>query len=124
MDASPRSEPLFLVGQMLAAGEAPASGTGSIPLRQRRALELCLAGERLDYRRRNGWQHPQGSVRIHNATITALATKGMIVVINRGTFKKHARLTARGIWIARTLVTEKIETVRRICAERNAERAQ
>lgn len=117
------TEPWFLVGQMLDPGELPAPCAASIPLPQRRALELCLGGERLDYRRRNGWQHPQGSIRIHDVTIATLERKGMLVIVRRSQFKKHARLTKRGTWVARTLVTQKIEAVRRICAEqRDAER--
>lgn len=117
MDASPHSEPLFLIGQMLESGEQPAPNARSLPRQQRAALELCLGGERLDYRRRNGWQHPQGSIRIHDATIATLASKGMLVIVRRSQFKKHAKLTTRGTWYARTLVTQKIEATRRICAD-------
>lgn len=103
---------LFLAGQTLADDELPAANALMLPRPQQRALELCLGGDRLDYRRRLGWRHPAGSDRVADSTIAQLERRGLIVVIRRTRFAKHARLTARGAWYARTLVGHAIASLR------------
>jgi hypothetical protein len=107
----------FLIGQVLAEGEQPATSAPALPLPQQRALTLCLKAERLDYCRRLGWQHPKGSQRVMSRTVDALVRDGLMVIVRRSQFKRHARLTSRGDWYARTLVTDLMARVRSIIAE-------
>jgi hypothetical protein len=95
-------------GQTLGATEPAAAGALRLSEPQRLALWLALDGDRLDYRRRQGWQHPAGSTRIQDATVQALVRADLMIVVRRSRFRKHARLTAHGAWYARTIATDAI----------------
>lgn len=101
------SNDALLAGQTLRAGEIAAVNAKNLPSQQRSALTLCLAADRLDFRGRCGWHQPGNAAnRIKQITIDALARRGLLVIVGRSRFTRHARLTITGDWYARTLVTE------------------
>ena len=105
----PPAAPLFLLGQTLHPGEPPATGALRLARPYRRALTLCLDGERLDDARRLGWRHPRSAhARIGHGVIRTLAARGLMTVVARGRFARHVRLTPTGDWYARTLVSHAI----------------
>lgn len=100
----------LLVGQTLQPGEIPATNARNLSGAQRAALTLCLAADRLDYRGRCGWHQPgHAALRIKQATIDALHRAGLLVIVGRSRFARHARLTIAGDWYARTLISEAME---------------
>lgn len=114
------STAILTAGLTLAAGETPAHGAARLKAPARLALQLCLAADRLDYRRRCGWQQPGGShARVYDITIHSLTANGLMTIINHGRFRKHARLTARGVWYARTLYSADLSTTPATPSEAN-----
>ncbi|MCB2107000.1 MAG: hypothetical protein KDE14_04830 [Rhodobacteraceae bacterium] len=106
---TPDNLPWFLAGQTLATGEVAATGARQLSRSRQAALLLCLAAERLDFRRRCGWQQPGiQHERICERTIRALVAADLVVIVTNGRFTKHARLTRRGDWYARTLASDAI----------------
>ncbi len=111
---------ILIAGLTLAAGETPARGAAQLTAPAKTALQLCLAADRLDYRRRCGWQPPGAEhARVYDITIHSLTAAGLMTVISRGRFRKHARLTARGIWYARTLYSAALSTTPATTSEAN-----
>ncbi len=101
------SSDALLAGQTLRADEIAAGNARNLPGAQRAALTLCLAADRLDFRGRCGWHQPGDTAnRIKQITIDALNRKGLIVIVGRSRFTRHARLTLAGDWYARTLVSD------------------
>lgn len=100
----PIASSILTAGLRLADGETPAHGSALLRAPAQLALQLCLVADRLDYRRRCGWQQPDGThARIADITIHSLTANGLMTIVSHGRFRKHARLTARGVWYARTL---------------------
>lgn len=96
--------PHFHLGQLLRPDEPPAVIWDLKP-DMRRALTLALDSDRLDWFGRKGWRPASSEVspQIGDVTIHALAARGLVVVVARSKFKKHARITERGQWHARTI---------------------
>ena len=97
---------------MLAPHEPRAALRGIKPP-QRRALIMCLDFARLDFiPRENSWRHPGGNERVEKITINALVARDLMVIVKGQGFTRtaHARLTARGTWYARTIITKTMHT--------------
>jgi len=86
------------------------NGSGTGISSKRAALIACVNGGSL-HRRRGVWTAPSAGVGdrpISGATVADLGRDGMLTLsVLQGS--AYARLTARGSWFARTLVTELAE---------------
>jgi hypothetical protein len=107
--ASP-SEPNSAAPLLQPASDERRAPTAILSSAKRAALIACLNGGSL-HRRRGVWTAPSTSVGdkpISGATVADLGRDGMLTlsVLHGGA---SARLTARGSWFARTVVTELAE---------------
>lgn len=96
----------ILIGEPLRANEPPASLAGISPA-MRRALTAFHMG-RLDCRGSLGWHPPGRSLLtpIRSITIRKLSAEGLAAIVSRTPLQRHARITARGEWFARTLTSK------------------
>jgi hypothetical protein len=70
---------------------------------------LCLIGDGALHKQRGVWVPDGGSAtRIADATVKSLVRDGMLILTVHGR-KSSARLTGRGKWFARALLTETME---------------
>lgn len=116
----------FLAGMTLAVGETPAPITASLTPACRAALIECLESDRLDHiGGSRGYRKPGGARRIAPATVRYLVGRGLLVVVQNPKLKRiasHARLTARGEWYARTIMTQTLERARAVFSDRHQAR--
>ena len=104
------SEPNSAAPLLQPASDERRAPTAILSSAKRAALIACLNGGSL-HRRCGVWTAPSASVGdkpISGATVADLGRDGMLTlsVLHRSAY---ARLTARGSWFARTLVTELAE---------------
>lgn len=116
----------FLAGMTLVAGEIPAPITASLTPACRAALTACLESDRLDHiGGARGYRKPGGDRRIAPATVRYLVERGLLVVVQNSKLKRratHARLTARGEWYARTIMSQTLQRAREVFADRHLAR--
>jgi hypothetical protein len=107
--ASP-SEPSSAAPSLQPTSDEPRAPTAILSSAKRAALIACVNGGSL-HRRRGVWTAPSAGVGdrpISGATVADLGRDGMLTLtVLQGS--AYARLTARGSWFARTLVTELAE---------------
>lgn len=110
--------PHHLLGQTLARDELPASLHTITPDMQR-ALLHALNSDRLDWHGRQGWHASTSRLTppIGDATIGALHARDLVVIVSRGKFKKHCRISERGQWFARTINSRLLARVGKVLAK-------
>jgi hypothetical protein len=98
------------VALLIPARDEPRAPTGILSPAKRAALTACLNGGTL-HKRRGVWTAPSASARdkpISGGTVADLGRDGMLTLsVLHGS--ASARLTARGNWFARTVITEMAE---------------